>query len=375
MGVKFDRILDACDGPFETITNAAPPPGRVLGPPRPVGYLVSHHQNDAFILLNRLLRVGGEVYWPRDRTVGRMPDSTGAMYIPAKGGVAATLENAATELGLTVTGVSAKPAGGALKLRPVRIGLWDRYGGAAASGWTRWILERFGFPFEVVYAQTLDAGDLAKRFDVIVLTTEAIPLSARQTGEIRDLPPEYRGTTGALTWAKTVPQLKQFVEAGGTLITIGASTTIAQRLGVPIDSALVAKQGDGTERPLRPAEYYIPGSILRVSVDNTTPLAYGFERQVDVFFDNSPVFRIRADAGASSPRRVAWFAGPAPLRSGWAWGQQHLDGGVAVVDAALGKGRVLVFGPEILYRAQPHGTFKFLFNGIFYSKAEAVQLP
>ena len=112
--------------------------------------------------------------------------------------------------------------------------------------------------------------------------------------------------------------------------------------------------------------FYVPGSILRVRVDNTTPLGYGFEPEVDMFFEHSPVFRISTESAA---RRVAWFAGPSPLRSGWALGQSFLDGGTAVVDAPLGRGRVLLFGPEITYRAQSHGTFKFLFNAIYYGKA------
>jgi hypothetical protein len=64
-------------------------------------------------------------------------------------------------------------------------------------------------------------------------------------------------------------------------------------------------------------------------------------------------------------KTVAWFASKEPLRSGWAWGQHYLEGGAAAIEAALGKGKVLLFGPEITFRAQPHGTFKFLFNGIY----------
>ena len=112
----------------------------------------------------------------------------------------------------------------------------------------------------------------------------------------------------------------------------------------------------------------MPGSVLRVAVDNTLPLGYGFESEVDVFFDDSPVFRLDARA-AGGARRVAWYPNAAPLRSGWALGQRYLNGGAAVIDAPLGRGRVLVFGPEITYRAQSHGTFKFLFNGIYYPKA------
>jgi hypothetical protein len=153
---------------------------------------------------------------------------------------------------------------------------------------------------------------------------------------------------------------------------IGDSTRIAEAIGVPVTSALVETRADGSTAPLGRETFYVPGSVLRVRVDNTTPLAYGFESAVDVLFDRSPVFSV--PGGDASIRRVAWFADGAPLRSGWAWGQQRLAGGVAVADARLGRGRVLLFGPEITFRAQPHGTFKFLFNGIHYARAQAVAL-
>ena len=90
---------------------------------------------------------------------------------------------------------------------------------------------------------------------------------------------------------------------------------------------------------------------------------------MDVFFDNSPVFALDPSAAMKGTRAVAWYDSPAPLRSGWAWGQHYLEGGVAAVESILGRGRVFLFGPEVTFRAQPHGTFKFLFNGIYYGAA------
>jgi hypothetical protein len=90
-----------------------------------------------------------------------------------------------------------------------------------------------------------------------------------------------------------------------------------------------------------------------------------------VFFDHSPAFRLAPDAALKGVRSVAWFASDKPLRSGWAWGQQYLDGAVAIADASVGKGKLFLFGPEILFRAQPHSTFKLLFNGIYYGPAYA----
>jgi len=369
MGVKFDRVLDAFDGPFEAVTTAAAPAGAVRDGAGTSAYLVSHHQNDAFVAVNRLLRAGADVFWPADRTAGGAPGGTGTMVVPATSAARSVLDKAAADLGLVFTGVPARPAGPALRIRPVRVGLWDRYGGASSSGWIRWLLERYEFPFELVYPRTLDEAGLSSRFDVLILPSEAVPADPRRAeGPFvpPDAPEEFRARAGAITWTRTVPRLKQFVEEGGTLVLIGGAARIAERLGVGVSDALVETQADGTRVPLSRDKHYVPGSIMRVAVDNTVPLGYGFEREVDVFFDVSPVFRL--EPGAAS-HRVAWYPTATPMRSGWALGQRYLNGGAAAIDAPLGKGRVLVFGPEITYRGQPHGTFKFLFNAILYSKA------
>jgi hypothetical protein len=89
-----------------------------------------------------------------------------------------------------------------------------------------------------------------------------------------------------------------------------------------------------------------------------------------VAFANSPTFKLGANASAQGLRRVAWFETDTPLLSGWAWGQENLENGVAMIDADVGDGKLYMFGPEIVRRAEPHGTFKFFFNGIYLSTAE-----
>jgi hypothetical protein len=139
---------------------------------------------------------------------------------------------------------------------------------------------------------------------------------------------------------------------------------LATALDLPVSDHLVA---DG--EPLPRTKFYVPGSILRARVDSTHPLAAGMGSSVDVFFDESPAFQLNADAEARGVTRVAWFEGTKPLRSGWAWGQEALDGGTAVVGASVGRGTVYLFGPEILQRGQAHGTFPFLFNAIYWGTA------
>src|SRR5258705_3636433 len=240
MGVKFDRILDGFDGPFETVRGAATRlTGRVVTTAKVTGYLVGHQQNDASIAVNRLLKAGEDVYWVRDRAIGGAPEATGSIYVAAKPTTLPILQTAASDLGLTFTGVVSPPPVDGMKLRAVRIGLWDRFGGSVESGWIRWLLERYEFPFDVVYPQTLDAGSLHAKFDVLIFPTDAIPERAGSEAQPpADLPDEYRGRTGSVTVARTIPQLSVFVEQGGTILAIGSSTSVAKHFSLPVPSIL-----------------------------------------------------------------------------------------------------------------------------------------
>jgi zinc carboxypeptidase len=378
MGVRFDRILDGFDGPFEEVKDELPPPpAKVLDAEGAVGFFLHIRTNDAFRAVNQLLAAGEEVRRLKEHFVAEgFKHPPGMFIITNKAGTQARLEKIAAALGTRFIGSKGAPGMEAVLLKPVRIGLWDRYGGSMPSGWTRWILEQFEFPFRVVYPPELDKGDLHEKLDVILLVDGAIggfggrrPMGgdAPPSDEVNvideiGLPAEYRGRRGSITTAKTLPQLKKFLEEGGTILTIGSSTQLATQLGLPIANHLVAKDGEGKERPLGRDRFYVPPSILRVKVDNTHPLAWGLANEVDVMFNNSPTFR--ANTIGDSMSRVAWFEGKTPLRSGWAYGQEHLDGGVAVIDAPVGKGRLVLFGPQVLFRGQPHGTFKLVFNAI-----------
>jgi hypothetical protein len=160
-----------------------------------------------------------------------------------------------------------------------------------------------------------------------------------------------------------MPKIREFIERGGTVIAIGGSATnLASFLKLPIENHLAE---NGTALPR--TKFYTPGSLLQSRVDISHPVGQGMTEHTDVFFDDSPVFKLSPEASATGVKAVAWYDSKAPLRSGWSWGQSYLENGAVAVEAKLGSGKVLLFGPEILQRAQPHGTFKFLFNGIYYS--------
>lgn len=280
------------------------------------------------------------------------------------------------------------------------------------SGWTRLLLENFEFPFEVVYPPMLDAGNLRAKYDVLVFNDAGLtaggggggrgggaPAGGADTppptgatgagtnvggaqaagggrqgggggrggqrdpndtrGAFTDYPEEFTRRRGNVS-AKTMEQIQAFVNEGGTVIAIGGAANPAVALfKLPLSNHLNVSQ----------TEYYVPGSVLRVAVDPNNPLAHGYGNEVDIFFDNSPVWKLDKAAGGPGVelRPVAWFSSPEPLRSGWAWGQKFLDKGIQMAEANVGKGRVFVFGNELLFRTQPHGNYRFFFNALYLS--------
>ena len=385
MGVQFDRILDAFDGPFQAITGlATAPAGKVVAASNAVGYLVTHAQNDAFIAVNRALKAKGDVYVLRSPlSANGKSYPAGTFYLAANGTTTAMLNALARTNGLSAEGTTSRPGADATHLHPVRIALWDQYGGSMPSGHTRWLFEQYEFPFDVVYPKALDAGDLTSKYDVIVLPSGAIPSREGAAGrgggggfeaDTNGIPAEFRDRLGRLSIARTIPQLRQFMESGGTVVAVGTSATLGMHLGLPMTNALVEKTAAGVERDLPADKFYVPGSILRVQIDTTAAVSAGLPRTLDVFYDNSPAFRLGPDAAAKGLRPLAWFPNGTPLRSGWAWGQAYLDGAVEAAEATIGKGKLYMFAPEITFRAQPAGTFKWLFNGI-YGGADSAMVP
>lgn len=158
------------------------------------------------------------------------------------------------------------------------------------------------------------------------------------------------------------------MEEGGSVFTIGSSTSLAYHIGLPVRNALMEITTGGVEKTLPNDKYFIPGSILKVAVDSTQKTTWGMRSKSDVYFDASPVFNLSSEAVSKGMiRPLMWFDSNKPLRSGWAWGQAYLQDGVAAFEASVGKGKLIAFGPEITFRAQSYGTFKLLFNKLYSS--------
>lgn len=374
MGIDFDRVLEGFDGPFEKVTDdlAKTPAGTFMDAPNAVGYVTSHDVVNNVIAVNRLLKAGKDVYWLTEDT---QYGPAGTLYMK---GDSATMAGFARDLGLNISAVTAEPKAKAMKLNPAKVGLWDRYGGSMPSGWTRWILEQYEFSFDRVFVQELDKGKLDKKYDALVFVDGAVPAVGKpiqenewnKQPEAKEIPKEYRTHLGVMTEENTIPQLKQFAENGKTILTIGSSANLAYHFKLPVQNHLAGRDN----KPLTQDDFYIPPSILDMKVDAKAPVAYGIGERANHIYAGSPVFRFKADYDATMVKPIAWYDSATPLKSGWAWGQERLYGGSPIVKAKVGKGKMYLFGPEILFRAQSHDTFQFFFNGIYLSTATEVRL-
>lgn len=379
MGVEFDRILDEFHGPFEMVTDLLdPPPGKVSNGDG-AGFILGHETNASFAAVNRLQAAGHELFWLQEAfEADGKTFPPGAFFIPTSPGLRDEVETLAHELGVDFTTVAQKPSGDALALKKPRVGLWDRYGGSMPSGWVRFILEEFDFDFRLVFPQELDAGDLIDSFDVLIFPDGAIPSFRPGQGggrygrggapNLETLPAEYRDWLGSVSTANTIPRLKAFLEAGGTIITMEGSTSLGYHLGLPISDYLV--DGEGT--PLSPSEFFVPGSLLEISERDESLVTTGVEDDLIVNFARSPVFSV--DPGAQGIRVLNEYRDATPLRSGWAWGQEKLQGGAAMLEVKVGEGTLYLFGPQVTYRGQTHNTFPLVFNGILLGAAHETTL-
>jgi hypothetical protein len=221
------------------------------------------------------------------------------------------------------------------------------------EGWTRWVLEQYEIPHKSVFDKEIRKGDLNRIFDVIIipdLRESAIINGMSET----DVPPEYAGGIGDVG----IKNLNEFVKNGGTVITLNGGADFAiKNLHLAVENSV-----DGLDRK----DFFIPGSILKALNDTSHPIAYGYERLSAIFFRRSPAFSV--NEGHSVVKYPTHS-----LLSGWLTGEDKLVIKSAIVDVPCGEGKVILIGFPVVYRGQSHGTFRYLFNAIYYGPAELIE--
>jgi len=270
--------------------------------------------------------------------------------------------------------VEAKPEPTALVIQSrvrssgdTRVAIYKNYLASMDEGWTRWIFDQYKFEFKSLLQDEARAGNLKAKFDAIIIPDQSTAalvngLPGKAPGEGSDdesrgaYPEQFAGGLGEAG----IKALREFVEAGGTLITLNNASNFAiERLGVPVKNVL---------KGVSPREFYCPGSILRTELDTELNLSFGLEKESIAWFENSPAFEVTDHQSVKIIARYPQTENP--LLSGWILGDKLLRGKAAMVEATIGKGRVIMFGFRPQYRAQSLATLPLLFNSMMTSKSE-----
>ena len=326
------------------------------------GFAIDGRLNDAFHAVNLLLdggvavrrvdQPGSSGLRPGDFLVADVPD--------------ATAQDIARRTGVDFDPLDAGLAQGSHAVSRLRLAMYQRYnGGNMDEGWTRFVLEQWGFPYASLMDAELKAGNLKAKYDVIILPSDGIASMTGERGQgggrggaPEAVPPKYRSGFGG----EGVDALQAFVRAGGTLLTFAEAAALPiERFGLPLRSVTA-------NRPS--TEFWSPGSTLHLDTDNTNPLGYGMPAKgLATFLAGSQAWEIVTTDRNERVQVVASFPERDLLQSGWLLGEEVIAKKAAVVSVEHGQGRVVMIGFRAQHRAQTHGTFKLVFNTLIGGSA------
>jgi hypothetical protein len=232
----------------------------------------------------------------------------------------------------------------------VRLGLYKSWQPSMDEGWTRWIFDTWGIPYETLTDSIVRAAGLSEHYDAIILPDQSVR-GLMEGLSSRRYPARYAGGLGQTG----MQALRDFVDNGGTLITFNNASDFAiGALELPVTDVLAG---------LPPREFYAPGSIFRMRLDLQSPLTQGMDEESIAWFEGGGAFDVR------DPTRVRIIGhypeNPADvLLSGWVLGANQVAGKAAVVEVKRGRGRVILFGFRPQYRGQSQATYPLVFNAI-----------
>ena len=362
MGVRVDPADDPPPGELRKLTAAVEAVGKVA--PGVSGYVLDGRLNDSFRAVNLLLDKDAAV-----RRIDRAGGGLRAGDFVIQGGSEAILAGIARQTGVDFAALKGDIQPGSHEVKRQRVGMYQRYwGGNMDEGWTRLLLEQFGFPYTSLMDAEIKRGSLNDKYDLIILPDDS---TARITGERaatgrsggersaefippeEAYPPEYRSGLGN----EGVNALKAFVQKGGTLVTLGGASNFAiEKLSLSLRNVAANKSSK---------EFWCPGSTLRVKFDSANPLAYGMPAEgLALYLGGSPAFEITPSEHNERYEVIVRYADRDLLESGRLVGEDTLAKKAGMIAAKYDKGRVILIGFRAQHRAQTHGTFKLLFNAL-----------
>jgi hypothetical protein len=309
-----------------------PPAGHLSGSGRAIA--VDPAQNNTFRAIN--------LAWKRGASVS---SSGGRYVIDGLDGDTVTVLVSSLALNAERTDATGTP------IPKPRIGVYEPWGGSMDAGWTRWVLEQYGFDFVTLRAADFHSP-LSGRVDVIVLPDQArFPLAGGPPrGPLRQVRPEY---ADAVT-PQDLAGLEEFIRGGGTAVCLNTASTLAiQQFKLPVKNVVSG---------IRSEEFFLHGSIVEASIEASSPVMAGMPDKAALFADGSPVFEPLDGFKGTILARYAETG--SPLLSGYLVGEKYLQGKAAALDVPLGEGHVILLGFRPQWRGQSFGTFRVLFNAV-----------
>jgi hypothetical protein len=309
-------------------------------------------QNNTFKAINRA--------WQQGATVQANAGPSGApIRYTIRGLSSAAQDDLARSLALRAERTLSAPG---RAIRKPRIGLYQPWTGSMDEGWTRWVLEQYGFSYVLVHPEDFKSP-VGGNIDVLIVADDArFPLApgvgpaggggrGGRGGAVR---PEYAYELSAAD----LQAFEQFIRSGGTLVCLSNASTFAiQQFKLPVRNVVSG---------LRPEEFFLRGSIVEVTTDPAHPVMAGMPDKAAVFVDGSPVFE--PQEGFKGTVLARYQESGSPLLSGYLIGENYLHGNAAALDVPLGDGHVVLIGFRPEWRGQPFGTFKVLFNAALFSR-------
>jgi hypothetical protein len=322
-------------------------------------YSIAAHQNNVFALANAMQASGDQVF------LSQKTNETPEFIFAANAQLAANAEKLHLELQ-----PRADLPQGATPLKQVRVGLYKPYIPSHDEGWTRFLLEQYGFKLKNIENKEVKAGNLSNSYDVIILpdTTREVIVDGKEGrgGYFEEFPPEYAGGIGK----DGLHALRDFVDKGGTLITLANASDViyGEEFNLPVRNALASGGATAGRAATTTSDFNIPGSLLRVYVDTNHPVGAGMPHEIAAFVDSPIAFQTSAPPPDIQRSVIAWYPDDAKdiLVSGYAHGAERLQRKAAAVAFTRGKGKIVMFGFRVQHRAQTEGTFQLLFNAIYW---------
>jgi hypothetical protein len=372
MGVACDEIKAPFQADLELAGQLTPP---AIKPPAQSAAWVAldARANASSAAVLALLKDKAEVYRSQvPFAAGSTQLVTGSFLIRNNASVAKVLPGLLERWHLEAQTLDDVSAVAKAPLKNPRIAIYQSWRANQDEGWTRYMFDDMGISYTLLHNADFKPAKGAKetkvnlndKFDVLLFADEDYSLI--KTGK-PDPNSEYARYMGSLSWPaeyeggiekEGVEAVKAFVEKGGLLVTLnGACDLVFKEFQPPVRDAL-----DKVDRK----KFFCPSSILKLNVDNQTPIGYGMPSEAAAMFVDSLAMDTNLPSYDWDRKVVASYPKDDILLSGWLLGSEFIARKAAVVDTRYKKGRIILIGIRCQHRAESHGTYKFLLNALLY---------